>query len=175
MRVFASLCLNIGLAANQETISKWKNFLYATVGCLCLVCGNRVKFIDEHENRSGIHEDGELCIKMIHPFMAQATTERLNRIDFSLTRDNGHLDENGDMYVSDWRMELIKYCGSHVLPLETTNICLDRKILRKPVSSRLLSDLLAAIGVRTEGLAISEKNVYYMVARSGYLSPFYHV
>lgn len=137
-----------------------------------LVSGSCVKIIDEHGNRCGVNEDGEICIKMKYKFLGylgdqQATAEVFDEEGFIVTGDIGHFDEDGDLYISGRKKEQMKYCGLHISPSEI-DMCLigspDIQTACAVGIPDLMGDLPAAVVVRARGSNISEKDVYDMVA-----------
>lgn len=86
-----------------------------------LISGSEAIIIDEHGNRLGIDDDGELCIKQPYPFLGYVGCEAINHLDrngFLATGDIAHFDQNGDLFITGRKKELFKCYDYHVMPTE---------------------------------------------------------
>lgn len=135
--------------------------------------GSCVKIVDEHGNRCGINEDGEICIKTNFKFIGyydnpKETHDVFDEDGFIKTGDIGHFDTDGFLYVIDRKKELLKYCNFQISPSE-----IDAYLTESPdietacvvgIPDSVATDLPAAVIVRAERSNITEQDVYDMVA-----------
>lgn len=134
--------------------------------------GYCVKIIDEHGNRCGVNEDGEICIKTSYKFLGyygnpQATAEVIDGEGFILTGDIGHFYEDGNLYVSGRRKEFLNYCSLPIAPSEIDGYLTESSDIQTACVVGIpdpMGHLPAAVVVRNDGSTICEKNVSDMVA-----------
>lgn len=141
------------------------------VGRLC--DGIRAKIIDDHGNRCGVNEDGEICLKINYKFLGyhnnqKATDEIFDEEGFIVTGDIGHFDADGDLFVTGRKKELLKYCGFQISPSEIDAYLMESPDIKSAcvvgIPDTVAMDLPAAAIVRAEGSKISEKEVADLVA-----------
>ncbi|KAG4067927.1 hypothetical protein HA402_010613 [Bradysia odoriphaga] len=138
-----------------------------------IIGGCCVKIVDDHGNRCGENEDGEVCITMNHTFLgylndAQATKAIFDSEDFFRTGDIGHFDEDGYLYLVDRKTDLIRNCGYKIPPSE-----LDAYLMESPeiksacvfgIPNEVVTHLPAALIIRADGSNISEQDIFDMIA-----------
>lgn len=88
-----------------------------------LTCNMKVKIVDENGHKCDIGEDGEVRIKSKYRFLGYygneaATKQAIDSEGFLLTGDIGHFDEEGFLYVTDRKKDMLKYCNSQISPSE---------------------------------------------------------
>ncbi|KAJ2828475.1 hypothetical protein IWW50_001368, partial [Coemansia erecta] len=95
------------------------------------LCSNtEAVFLDENDKPVGVNQTGELCVRgpqvMIGYYKnEQATKETLGSDGFLHTGDIGHIDESGNIYITDRKKELIKYKGFQIPPAELEGLLTD--------------------------------------------------
>lgn len=87
------------------------------------------KFVDPYERELPVGNTGELWIKGPNVFKGyfknpQATRNSLSADGFFKTGDIGHVDDQGNFYITDRIKELIKYKGFQVPPAELEGLLL---------------------------------------------------
>lgn len=80
-----------------------------------------IKIIDKYGDRCGPNESGELCLKVNYKFAGyfgneNATRETIDSKGFFLTRDIGYFDEDGNMFISGRKNDMLKYHESYLCP-----------------------------------------------------------
>lgn len=138
-----------------------------------LMDGYCMKIINDNGNRCGINEDGEICLKMNYKILgyfnnAEATKKAFDDEGFFLTGDIGHFDEDGELFFSDRKKDLLKYCGYQVSPSEIDAYLLTSNDIKSAcvigIPDSIATELLAAVIVRSEGSNVTEKDVFDMIA-----------
>ncbi|KAJ2388705.1 hypothetical protein H4S02_002740 [Coemansia sp. RSA 2611] len=95
------------------------------------LCPNtEAKFLDEDGQAVGVGQTGELCVRGPQVMIGyhqneQATKETLDGDRFLHTGDIGHIDRNGNIYITDRKKELIKYKGFQIPPAELEGLLTD--------------------------------------------------
>ena len=107
-----------------------------------------------------IGETGELYVKGPNVFLgyhnnAAATAECLDSEGWFRTGDVGHLDDKGNLYITDRVKELIKYKGFQVPPAELEGYLVDNELV----------DDVAVVGVESQELGTEVPRAY--VVRKG--------
>jgi len=102
-------------------------------------------------------ETGELYVKGPNVFKGywrneRATKECLDDDGWFRTGDVGHVDEDGDFYITDRVKELIKYKGFQVPPAELEGYLTDHELV----------DDVAVVGVESEELGTEIPRAYVM-------------
>lgn len=159
----------------SETVGPWVFDYPAKLGkdsAGMLMGGHFVKIIDDKGNRCGPNVDGEICVKMTYKFLGyygnlEATADLFDQEGFIVTGDMGHFDEDGDLFVTGRKKDLLKYYNFPIAPTE-----IDEYLMQSPdIASACvvgipdpMGDLPAAVIVRNEGSTISEKSVFDKVA-----------
>lgn len=136
-----------------------------------LLGGICVKIVNDNGNRCGVNVDGEICVKMKYNFLGyfgnpQATMEMFDEDGFFLTGDIGHFDEDGDLFVTGRKKEMMKYGGFHIFPSEIDAFLTKSSDISAACVVGIpdrMGDLPAAVVVRAQGSTISEQNVFDMV------------
>lgn len=108
-------------------------------------------------------ETGELYMKGPNVFLGywqneQATKQCLSEDGWFRTGDVGHVDEEGDFFITDRVKELIKYKGFQVPPAELEGYLLDHELV----------DDVVVVGVNSEALGTEIPRAY--VVRKGGLN-----
>ncbi|KAJ2647907.1 hypothetical protein IWW40_004336 [Coemansia sp. RSA 1250] len=100
-------------------------------GSIGQLCPNtEAIFVDEDGKRVGVNQTGELCVRgpqvMLGYYHNEAATkDTLAEDGFLHTGDIGHIDSNGEMFVTDRKKELIKYKGFQIPPAELEGLLTD--------------------------------------------------
>lgn len=133
-----------------------------------LIDGIQMKIIDEKGNKCGIGEDGEICVKLQYNFLGycgneEATKYAIDNDGFLLTGDIGHFDEIGQLYFTERKKELLKYCGNSISPTEIENCLIEipgiRKICVVGIDDQDCGDLPTAVIVRNEQWKITKDEI----------------
>lgn len=130
-------------------------------GKFCAMPGSH----EEHDPRGGMKElsqgkTGELYLSGPNIFLGYhrkpaETKDCLDEEGWFRTGDVGHIDENGDIYITDRVKELIKYKGFQVPPAELEGYLVDHDLI----------DDVAVVGVENEELGTEVPRAY--VVRKG--------
>lgn len=88
-----------------------------------------IQVVNDQGHRLGPDEDGELLVRPPFTFLgywrdAAATSEAVDRDGWLHTGDVGHFDENGFLYLSDRKKDILKYRNYQISPSELENIIL---------------------------------------------------
>lgn len=137
-----------------------------------LISGSSVKIIDDHGNRCAVNEDGEICVKSNYKFLGyfgnpEATADLIDEEEFIVTGDIGHFDEEGDLFVTGRKKELLKYYNFPIAPSEIDAFLSESSDIESACIVGIpdpMGDLPAAVIVRTEGSNITKNEVSDMVA-----------
>ncbi|KPI45506.1 putative 4-coumarate--CoA ligase 1 [Cyphellophora attinorum] len=108
----------------------------------------------------GLGETGELYVKGPNVFRRyhnneKATSECVDAEGWFRTGDVGHIDKNGDLWITDRVKELIKYKGFQVPPAELEGYLADHELI----------DDVAVVGVESKELGTEVPRAY--VVRKG--------
>ncbi|ORX74998.1 acetyl-CoA synthetase-like protein [Linderina pennispora] len=95
-----------------------------------LVPNMQVKVIDSDGREVGPGKSGELCfagpnIMMGYLNNPAATAETIDADGYLRTGDIGHVDNKGNIFITDRKKELIKYKGFQIAPAELEGLLLD--------------------------------------------------
>lgn len=118
----ARVCNTYGLTESYGTIAC--NLEHTRNNCVGqLLNGHQAKIVNEHRQRLGVNEIGELCVKFAVPFLGY-----INKADemhlfvddegFYMTGDEARFDEHGDLFVDDRMKEVFKLRGKKISPAE---------------------------------------------------------
>lgn len=140
-----------------------------------LLPGVSIKIISSETNeRCGIGEEGEICIKIPVRVLGYYENEEANRAAFDaqgyfITGDIGHIDESGRLFVTGRKTEIFKNCGFFVSPTELENIIIKHPLVQEVCvvsvfDDEIATDLPAAVIVRTKNSLITEHDVYSLIA-----------
>ena len=138
-----------------------------------LLCGVKMKVVDDEGNRCSPNVDGEVCLQMNYKFLGyyanqEATDELFDDDGFIKTGDIGHFDDDGYLYLIDRKKDLIKYRGFQISPSEMDAYLIESPDIKSAcvvgIPDELGSDLPAAIIVRADGSNISGEEIFNMVA-----------
>lgn len=158
------------------------------VGAKRLVNCCTVKIIDENGDRCGPNVDGEICIENSNKFLGYyddptTTAAVVDDEGFFRTADFGHFDDNGSLFLSDRKKDVLTvfYFDGIVLPSEI-EVCLisvpdivEVSVVGVPITDDMY--LPAAVVVRKPNSDLSERHVFDAVKGecSGYcrIEPVY--
>lgn len=134
-----------------------------TIGSVGKMLPNmRAKFLDESGSEVPVGQTGELALAGPNIFAGylnkpELTKEAFTEDGFFKTGDIGHLDKEGNFYITDRVKELIKYKGFQVAPAELEGYLVDHPLV----------DDAAVIGVHSEEHASELPRAYIVVSSSG--------
>lgn len=156
-------CTTSGLIRTEEDTS---------VGQLIL--GIQMKIVDEHGNRLGVNECGEICTITKYKFLGyyqneEATADTFDEEGFLKSGDSGYFDENGNLYLVDRIKDMIKYCASQVSPTEIEQFLIKYPSIKAVcvvgIPDAVVGDLPAAVIVLNENEEpISREEVEQLIA-----------
>lgn len=137
-----------------------------------LITGCLAKVIDNDGNRCEPNQDGELCFKMPYQFLGyfdnqKATDDIFDEEGFIKTGDVGRFDENGDLYHTGRKKELLKYYGLQISPSEIDAYLIESPHIKAACVVGIpdaMGDMPAAAIVRTDASNISEHEICQLVA-----------
>lgn len=130
--------------------------------------GFLIKIVDDTGNRCGVNVDGEICVKRRCKFLGYWGDKELSESvydneGFFKTGDIGHIDDDGFVYITDRKKDVIDYINGWVFPSEVEEV-----IMKLPgvdsvcvvgVPFDEASENPAAIVVRTQDSKITEDDV----------------
>lgn len=145
-----------------------------------LVPGVEVKLIHEKTGeKCGIGEEGEIYVKVVVPSMGYyndetATREAFDEDGYFITGDLGYFDESGRLYVVGRKKEIFKNCGFAIWPTELENLIIKHSAVQSVsvvsvYDNDIMSDLPAAVVIRSDDNSITEEEVYAIIAGNFYL------
>lgn len=140
-----------------------------------LVPGVKVKIISETTGeRCGIGEEGEIYIKAPVPSIGYYKDETATRNSFDvegyfISGDIGYFSKFGRLFINGRKKEIFKNCGFAIWPMELEDLILKNSAISDAsvvsvYDSELLSDLPAAVVVKTNEYSITEDQVYAIIA-----------
>lgn len=137
-----------------------------------LISGCEAKIINEHGDRLGINEIGELCFKSTYMFQGYLTDEEnvtspFDDEGFFSTGDIAHFDDNGDLFIVDRKKLVFKSDGGLVIPNEIEGFLnqIDGVSLSclVPVLNSIGDHLPAAVIVKSENSKCTAESIYNAV------------
>lgn len=137
-----------------------------------LSCNIDVKIVDANGERCGIGEDGEVCIKPKYTFLGyygneEATKQSIDNEGFLLTGDIGHFDEDGYLYVTDRKKDILRYCASQISPTEIESFLMQFSGIRAAcvvgVSDLKYIQLPAAVIVKSQDSEVTKEEIDRLV------------
>lgn len=137
-----------------------------------LLDGFLVKIVDDKGNRRGPGVDGEICVKRRCKFNGYWGDRELseNVYDsegFFKTGDIGHIDDNGYVYISDRKKDVIDYRLGWVFPSEIEEVIMQLQGVDCACAIGIpydeASEVPAAVVVRVPGANITEDDVRNIV------------
>lgn len=146
-----------------------------TNGGHTLSANNIVKLVDDHGNRCGPNESGEIHVKKPYKFLGYIndpvqTANAMDEEGFFRTGDIGHFDDHGFLFITDRKKNIFSvfYFRSMILPQEIEE-CLAKLpdvkevcVVGIPIVSQYF--LPAAVVVRMPGSELSQNDVFQAVA-----------
>lgn len=117
------------------------------VGSVGLPCpGISLKIVDQDEKAVASDEKGEIVIKgpsVMHGYRdnPQADKKAFTRDGFFRTGDQGMLDEDGHLHLTDRLKEMINKGGEKVAPNEVDNVLLQHEDIREAVTFGIPDDI----------------------------------
>lgn len=136
-----------------------------------LISGSEAKIVNDHGQRLGVSEDGELCIKLPYPFLGYVGYEEKNHFDsegFLPTGDIAHFDQNGDLFITGRKKELFKCYDYHLMPTEIEEFLnrIDgvKQSCVVPIPNPKCGYMPAAVIVKTDNSTCNEQSIYDAVS-----------
>uniref|UniRef100_A0A1L8DZ42 Putative acyl-coa synthetase n=1 Tax=Nyssomyia neivai TaxID=330878 RepID=A0A1L8DZ42_9DIPT len=145
----------------------------ASVGTLQGAC--TAKIIDEDDKQLGVGEVGEICVKTRTQFLGyygnpKATKETLDRDGWIHTGDLGYFDEDGLLFISGRKKDILKYNNYHVTPSEIEQILETHPGVSQAVvvgiPDQVFTDLPAAVVVRKNGTSVTEDDLAQLIEKN---------
>lgn len=136
-----------------------------------LLNGFMVKIVDGNGDRCGINVEGEICIKDRYKFLGylgnnELFNEAIDNEGFFLTGDIGRFDENGLLYITDRKLDVILYI-LRVWPSQIENVLHASKDIQAACAvgfpCNALVEYPAALVVRKADSNITEEYVCKLV------------
>lgn len=133
-----------------------------------LAPGHRVRVLDENGNTCGPNMEGELLVHAAIPFMPYwnnevQSKELLTDDGWVRTGDIGRFDNNGLLYITDRKKEMIKYKGDNVSPALVENIVLSMEGVKSVcivgVFNKNLEEKPTAIVVQDNQYDVTEQTI----------------
>uniref|UniRef100_A0A7G3A7V3 Putative acyl-coa synthetase n=1 Tax=Lutzomyia longipalpis TaxID=7200 RepID=A0A7G3A7V3_LUTLO len=140
-----------------------------------LAAGCLAKIIDEDGKQLGLGESGEICVKTRTQFLCyynnpKATKETLDKEGWIHTGDLGYFDDDGLLFISGRKKEILKYNNFHVTPSEIEEILESHPGVSQAavvgVPDPVYTDLPAAVVVRRNGTSVTEEELSKLVEKS---------
>uniref|UniRef100_A0A7G3ARA9 Putative long chain fatty acid acyl-coa ligase n=1 Tax=Lutzomyia longipalpis TaxID=7200 RepID=A0A7G3ARA9_LUTLO len=145
----------------------------ASVGNLAAGCV--AKIIDEDGKQLGPGESGEICVKTRTQFLGyynnpKATKETLDKEGWIHTGDLGYFDDDGLLFISGRKKEILKYNNFHVTPSEIEEILESHPGISQAavvgIPDPVFTDLPAAVVVQRNGTSVTEEELLKLVEKS---------
>lgn len=165
-------CNTYGLTETFGTIAC--NMQHTRNNCVGqLIGGDDVKIVNDHGERLGVNETGEVCIKLPFSFPGYLnSTENVDgQVDdegFFRTGDEGRFDENGDLFIDDRKKEIFKCYGYRISPVEMeafiNGIDGVKQACVVPIPNGAIGSAPAAVVVKDEGSDCTKQSIYDAVA-----------
>lgn len=164
----ASICNTYGLTESYGTISC--NLEHTRNNCVGqLLNGHQAKIVDEHQQRLGVNEIGELRIKFSIPFSGYINKAHemhlfVDEEGFFMTGDEARFDENGDLFVDDRLKEVFKSDGKKISPAHFEAIINNIEGVEQScvvsVPAELVGYLAAAVVVKSRNSTCTEQSIF---------------
>ncbi|XP_063701008.1 probable 4-coumarate--CoA ligase 1 [Culicoides brevitarsis] len=134
-----------------------------------LQCENKIKIISEDGKLLGPNEKGEICKSHPYPFLGyfgneEATKELYDKDGWIRSGDLGYFDEEGFLYISGRKKELIKYKNYQISPETLETLIQEITGLSQVCAvaieeNRLGTDLPAAVIVLPKDFSMTQKEI----------------
>jgi len=127
--------------------------------------GVRVEIRDENDRPLGPNQTGEICVAGDNVMLGyyrnpEATRQVLDERGWLRTGDLGHLDEEGFLYVTGRKKDLIIFGGENIYPQEIENVLVAHPAIAEAavvgVSDKLRGEYPRAYIVLNEGASVDE-------------------
>lgn len=133
----------------------------------------KIKIIDENGKNLGINEDGEILIKTSANCLGyygneKATKDLIDEDGWIHSGDIGHFDNEGFLFITDRKKEILKYKNFHFYPTEIEHVIrqipdvVDVCVCGIP--DVVATDLPAAAIIRKDNSKLTTDDVYNFVA-----------
>lgn len=139
-----------------------------------LVPGIKVKIIDQKSHKNcGVDEEGEILVKSPIPICYYLDDEAnglaFDKDGYYATGDIGYFDVNGRLYVSGRKKEIFRVRNFGVKPSEIEDIIIKSPAVENACAVNVfdneqMTELAAAVIVKNERYAITEEEVYALIA-----------
>ena len=152
----------------------------------CPVPGIEILILDDENRRCDVGTAGEICVKSevtskVTYHRASDNTESMRRGDYVATGDVGYLDEDGYLYISDRKSDMVISGGVNIYPAEVENTLVTMSGVRdcavfglpdKEFGERLVAVVDAPNGLSKEKVKefLKEKIAAYKVPREIFFS-----
>uniref|UniRef100_A0A1L8DZ97 Putative acyl-coa synthetase n=1 Tax=Nyssomyia neivai TaxID=330878 RepID=A0A1L8DZ97_9DIPT len=140
-----------------------------------LSTGVTAMIINEDGQQLGFGEIGEICVKTKSLFMGyynnpEATEVMFDKNGWVHTGDLGYFDEDGILYLTGRKKDILKYNNYHVSPLEIEEILQNHPDVSQAVvvgiPDQIFTDLPAAVVVRKDGTSVTEEELSQFVEKA---------
>ncbi len=136
-------------------------------GSVGLAVGAEVAIMDEGGNLIPIGEQGEIVIQGQSVTSGYENNEKANQDSFSggwfRTGDLGHLDEEGYIYISGRKKEIINRGGEKISPREVDEVLMDHPAVEQAVVFGIpdpeLGEAVGAAVILVEGMELSQQEL----------------
>lgn len=164
----ARVCNTYGLTESYGTIACNLDHLRNNC-CGQLLNGHQAKILNEHKQRVGVNENGELFIKFPIPFPGYIGKEDEQHLFVDeegcfITGDEARFDENGDLFVDNRLKEVFKFRGRKISPaqLEAFLNSIDgvEQSCVVPIPCQMMGCLPAAVIVKSKNSTCTEQSIY---------------
>ncbi|CAG4963977.1 unnamed protein product [Colias eurytheme] len=162
-----------GYGLTESTLALTLNINFDKMGSVGCVVDNVILKVVNPETKEvlGPNQKGEICAKGLVVMKGYVNKDRSDDFDdegFFRTGDLGYYDDEGYFYVVDRFMELIKYKGYQVPPVEIEAVLLEHSSIREAavvgLPERDAGELPLAFVVLQPGARLSEKEIQDYVA-----------
>ncbi|XP_059617915.1 probable 4-coumarate--CoA ligase 3 [Phlebotomus argentipes] len=140
-----------------------------------LGAGVTAKVLDEDGQQLGINEDGEIVVKTQTQFLGyynnlKATKEILDKDGWIHTGDLGHFDEDGLLFITGRKKDVMKYNNFHVSASELEEILEKHpgvgQVIVVGIPDPVFTDLPAALVVKKNESTVSEEELIELVEKN---------
>uniref|UniRef100_A0A1B0CQ59 Putative acyl-coa synthetase n=1 Tax=Lutzomyia longipalpis TaxID=7200 RepID=A0A1B0CQ59_LUTLO len=140
-----------------------------------LTAGCTAKITDDDGRLLGFGESGEICVQTKSQFLGyygdpESTKEILDEDGWIHTGDLGYFDEDGLLFVTGRKKDILKYNNFHVTPSEIEEILETHPGVSQAVvvgiPDPVFTDLPAALVICKQGKQVSEEQLTEMIEKT---------
>ncbi|XP_055684644.1 uncharacterized protein LOC129790862 [Lutzomyia longipalpis] len=168
-----ALTIVYGMTESGTISTESSQSLKGSVGNLTAGC--TAKITDDDGRLLGFGESGEICVQTKSQFLGyygdpESTKEILDEDGWIHTGDLGYFDEDGLLFVTGRKKDILKYNNFHVTPSEIEEILETHPGVSQAVvvgiPDPVFTDLPAALVICKQGKQVSEEQLTEMIEKT---------